>query len=137
MKATSVCDPYAIYALIDPRYTSNHHEIRYIGITNDVYARFRQHLHCNGANLEKDVWIKELKSSQFMLIMRTLEVVDGIAKARMREKYWIQHYKCIGAYLFNKKSIDEPISYAYKEMAPPSLSTIAALAGMGPGLFFE
>lgn len=125
---TTERNPHTIYALIDPRTN----KVRYVGITNDVYARFRQHLHCDGNNLEKDAWIKELKSSQLMLIMRTLEVVDDIVKARGREKYWIQHYKSLGACLFNKKSIDAPI---VSEIPPPSLSTIMALAGMGPGFF--
>jgi GIY-YIG catalytic domain len=90
-------NPYSVYALIDPRdYTT-----RYIGITDDVYARFAQHLRCDGTNPEKDAWISELKAENVMLIMKTLEVVQGIERTRERETHWIYHYRFLGAHLFN------------------------------------
>jgi predicted GIY-YIG superfamily endonuclease len=90
-------NPYTVYALIDPRdYTT-----RYIGITDDVYARFAQHLRCDSENPEKDGWISELKAENAMLIMKTLETVQGVEHAREREKHWIHHYRFLGVHLYN------------------------------------
>lgn len=91
--------PYTVYALIDPR----NYAIRYIGITNDVYSRFMQHLRCDGVNTEKDEWIAELKQVQEMLIMKTLEVVESERKARERETFWIHHHQFLGASLLNQQ----------------------------------
>ncbi len=88
---------YTVYALIDPR----DYAIRYVGITDDVYARFAQHVYCDGTNLQKDVWITELKACQAMLIMKTLETVETVEQAREREKHWIHHYRFLNAELLN------------------------------------
>lgn len=89
--------PYTIYALIDPRdYT-----VRYIGITDDVYQRFKEHLRCDGYNPGKDAWIEELKQANVMLIMKTLEVVETVDQARERETHWIHYHRFLGIPLFN------------------------------------
>lgn len=88
---------YFIYILIDPRDDS----VRYVGMTNDVYARFSQHLRCDSSNITKNVWVTELKSLNMMVIMRTIEIVETVEEARKREIYWMQHYASAGAYLLN------------------------------------
>ncbi|SRR6266704_2014854 len=88
---------YTIYALIDPR----DQEIRYIGITYDVYARMRQHSRCEGTNTNKNAWIKELQKEQVMFVMHSLEKVKTIGKALEREQYWIKYHLQQGANLTN------------------------------------
>ncbi|SRR6266702_1271160 len=98
----------AVYVLIDPR----NDVVRYVGITDDVYKRFSQHVQCSGNNIDKNEWIQELKSESFMLIMRTLEQVETIEKAKGREQYWIRYYLSLGVRLFN---LDVAKSFTYKD----------------------
>lgn len=88
---------YTIYALIDQRNLA----VRYIGITNNVYARFAQHLSCDGTNPAKDEWISELKAANVMLIMKTLETTETEEQARERETFWIHHHRFLSAPLLN------------------------------------
>ncbi len=105
---------FTIYALIDPR----DYAVCYIGITDDVYRRFFQHLSCDGDNPAKDAWITQLRLDNVMLIMKTLEVVPTVEQAREREAFWIQHYKFLGTPLLNQliPSIRLP-----KRMTQPAL----------------
>lgn len=110
---------YTVYALIDPRdYT-----IRYIGITNDVYDRFAQHLRPDGTNPEKDAWIAELRAANVMLIMKTLETVGTVEQARERETHWIHHHRFLGTHLYNLQvptiriasSVRQPKLFTYRK----------------------
>lgn len=89
--------PYVVYALIDPRDQA----VRYVGVTNDVYARFKQHIRCDSGNQEKDIWIQDLRDHQLMMVMQSLERVP-YEQAFIREQYWINHYLAAGAHLFNR-----------------------------------
>lgn len=91
---------YTIYALVDPRTFVT----RYIGMTNNVYRRYFQHVNQQDGNHVKDAWIDELKQAQAVLIMQTLEQVEDLATARERETYWIQHYLHLNAPLTNALS---------------------------------
>jgi predicted GIY-YIG superfamily endonuclease len=88
---------YFVYTLIDQRDNS----VRYVGITNDIYSRFSQHLRCDSSNITKNMWIAELKSLDLMLIMRTIERMETVEEARKREVYWMQQYSSQGAILLN------------------------------------
>ena len=88
---------FSVYALIDPRYET----VRYVGMTEDVYVRFSQHIHCNENNIEKNRWIQELKDLQQMVIMRTLETAETLEEIRQLEEKWIKHYLSQGALLLN------------------------------------
>ena len=99
---------FSVYALIDQR--GDH--VRYVGITDDIYKRFSQHLQCNESNLDKNEWIQGLKDENLMLIMRTLEVVETIEEAREREQHWIHFYLRKGANLLN---IDISMSFSYEQ----------------------
>lgn len=88
---------YTIYALIDPR----DEHVRYVGITEDVYARFLQHLRCTDNNIDKNLWMQELKSANVMLIMRTVELAETFEDAREREDYWIHYHLSQGERLLN------------------------------------
>lgn len=90
---------YTIYALVDPR----DHTTRYIGITDDVYSRFSQHVQCKGDNPEKDAWIIELRAYQLMVIMQSIETAETFAEAREREDHWIHYHLSNGAKLLNQQ----------------------------------
>lgn len=88
---------YAIYALIDPRDSKP----RYVGMTDNVYIRFRDHVYNKDDNHAKNAWIQELREANQMVVMQTLETVEGIEQAKKRESYWIQHYHSLGCHLTN------------------------------------
>lgn len=102
---------FTIYVLEDQRHTGIH-AVKYIGQTEDVYTRFSQHLQCNESNIDKNVWIRELKSADVMLFMRTLEVVETVEEAREREQHWIHHYITKGVRLLNQ---DIAKSFTYED----------------------
>jgi hypothetical protein len=88
---------FTIYRLRDPRENT----IRYIGITLNVFERFKQHLRCDGVNPAKDAWIRELEWAQLLPLLDSIERVGSFAEALDREKYWIGQYLQQGENLFN------------------------------------
>lgn len=88
---------YAVYALIDPRDNT----VRYVGITDDVYGRFLQHIRGMDENYAKSVWIQELRALNKMVIMETLEECGGYEEACERELYWIRHFEMLKEPLMN------------------------------------
>jgi predicted GIY-YIG superfamily endonuclease len=98
---------FVIYALVDPR----DNRPFYVGITDDVYTRFLQHLRCDGSNFRKDERIRELKAANIMMGMSTLQTVNAIQEARIREAYWIYHYIQLGITLLNN-NIPTPLQYS-------------------------
>lgn len=99
---------HTVYVLIDPR----NERVRYVGITEDVYARFYQHLRCLENNVDKNLWIQELKSENVMLIMRTVGLAETFEEAREREDYWIHHYLSQGERLLN---VQLPQLFTYED----------------------
>jgi hypothetical protein len=89
---------YAIYALIDPR----NNQVRYVGMTGDIYTRFIQHLKRQGNNGEKNAWIDKLRTLCLIPTIQTLEIVLTEQDAREREAYWIFHYMHLSMPLTNE-----------------------------------
>jgi hypothetical protein len=89
---------YVIYGLEDKRVP----EIFYVGMTDNVYARFAQHIQCDGSNPAKDARILDMKANNVMTGMVELQRVGGFDLARARESYWIQHYYQLGAPITNQ-----------------------------------
>jgi predicted GIY-YIG superfamily endonuclease len=89
---------YSVYALIDPRGDKS---IRYIGITNDVYRRFCEHIKCSGTNQAKNTWIQELQAEQVMVIMQTLISGQTFTQAKQLEDEWIHRLLKEGCSLLN------------------------------------
>jgi len=85
-----------VYSLIDPR----DHSTFYVGITVNLYERFKQHLRCDGTNVRKDKRIQEIMQAGFMPIMHTIEQVDT-EKVLGCEMYWISQYRSLGMPLTN------------------------------------
>jgi predicted GIY-YIG superfamily endonuclease len=88
---------YSIYSLVDPRDNT----VRYVGMTNDVYRRFFDHINGSGGNYAKNAWIMELRALNKMVIMVTLEEVADRDLALGRERYWIQHFEMLGSPVMN------------------------------------
>lgn len=86
-----------IYGLADPRTGG----IRYIGKTNNLLARFNEHLRLNGPNSRKHDWLREILDAYMLPYMVTLEVVDPNHDAREREVTYIRAYLKAGIDLLN------------------------------------
>lgn len=95
---------YAVYALIDPRDNT----VRYVGMTDNVYARFLQHIRGMDENLAKGIWIQELKALNKMVIMETLEECETSDLACERESYWIRHFEMLQEPLMNISKTSSP-----------------------------
>jgi len=83
---------HIIYGLQDPR----EHKFFYVGMTEDVYKRFVEHIQCSGNNLKKNLKITEMRSAGVLPLMVELERTEDTGIARVREIYWINHYVALG-----------------------------------------
>lgn len=92
-------EEYIVYGLEDPR----DHLYHYIGFTNDVYTRFRQHITGDGGNIEKNVWIFECRQANLMVLMREIERTKIQTEAEQREQFWIGYYLHLGHPLHNRQ----------------------------------
>lgn len=116
---------YFVYALVDPRTDA----VGYVGITNNAYERFKEHINRRGDNGKKDIWIQQFKDEKVMPAMKILEVVDSQDLALEREEYWIHHYKEQGATLVNIQLLRrrEKINPVRKTLFTFSSSTLSDL----------
>lgn len=89
---------YTVYALIDPRDWSIH----YVGMTDNVYTRFQQHIRLQSNNEQKNTWLQSLKDADVMVFMKTLETADNLEDALQKEAYWIRHYIRLKSPLTNR-----------------------------------
>ena len=86
-----------IYLLIDP--ISN--QIRYVGKTNNIKQRFKNHLNsCRDKNTHKRNWLNKLKKQGYK---PEIEIIDIVIKDDWKfwEIFWISYYKSIGCNLVN------------------------------------
>jgi len=88
---------YTIYELVDPRNMLPF----YVGITDNVYRRFKEHIRCNGDNPDKDNRIRELHKAQEIMIMRPLARAKSYLDALPVESEWISEYLSQGIELLN------------------------------------
>jgi predicted GIY-YIG superfamily endonuclease len=92
---------YIIYALVDPRDES----MRYIGITDNMPMRFKQHLREAGSITAKGMWLAELQRYGLRPAVRILEEIQIEKTQRYlveeRERYWIQALEQSGVSLTN------------------------------------
>lgn len=90
---------FAVYVLIDPI----DNLVRYVGIAENVYTRFIQHINCQGSNADKNLWIMDRRSKNLMIIMRTIDQAETRAEALILEQKWIAYYSKAGMPLFNRQ----------------------------------
>jgi hypothetical protein len=91
---------HVIYDLFDSR--PGVHVPFYVGITDDLYGRFMQHLRCVGDNEAKNMRLREMLAQGYLPQMRTLEIKRTREEAQVRETYWIHHYLDLGYVLLNE-----------------------------------
>ena len=93
-------DTTVIYGLVDPR----NNEVFYIGLTNNLYLRFKQHMLMAGDNRRKQDRIQAVLDAHMLPWMLTLEVVDSNEDPREREQAWIEAYLNDGYELLNDEA---------------------------------
>jgi predicted GIY-YIG superfamily endonuclease len=106
--------PHFVYELVDPRDMS----VFYVGITIDLYDRFRQHMHCSGKNPQKDQRIQEILEAGHLPVMRTVELANSLAQALLRETYWIHHHLQLGTSLVNVLEVPGKVVRGPRVMRP-------------------
>ena len=92
-----------IYGIVDPR----DRQVFYIGFTNNLYLRFKQHLLMTGDNKRKQDRIQAILDAHMLPWMLTLEVVDDNVSPREREIGWIHSYLKSGVELLNSEAAQE------------------------------
>jgi DNA-binding Xre family transcriptional regulator len=116
----------SVYALGDPR-TS---EIYYIGIAQDVYRRYAQHINYPHRNGQKNAWMEDLKEAGMVPTLLILETdPDNIYD---RERYWIQHYLNLEMPLTNitdiqPQKVEKPIKIEGSTEEPIKVPTVIRL----------
>lgn len=113
-----------IYTLSDPIT----YEIRYIGVTNNMQIRYRQHI-CTTSSSKRycKSWIISLKNKNLLPIMEELDSCEDYLSEQI-EKYWISQFISWGFNLTNLTSGGEGIK-GYKHTE----ETIKKIAKAGVG----
>lgn len=89
---------YAVYALCDP---DEIYKVCYIGMSQDVYNRFAQHLRDSNGDSLKAQWLRELRERNRVPYCKTLEEMLTQEEAEKREVYWINFYRQLNMPLTN------------------------------------
>jgi predicted GIY-YIG superfamily endonuclease len=98
-------DTDIVYGMVDPRDS----KVFYIGITNNLYQRFKEHMLMCGNNERKQARIQEILDTHMLPWMLTLEVVDPNVSARERETAYIVAYVQAGYELLNDEGTSVPV----------------------------
>lgn len=106
--------PTYIYGLVDPRTSL----IAYVGKSNDVYARWEQHI-SDTTNAAKTAWVRQLMASGIAPIVVILETVDDYGDWDTAERWWIAQGIRTGWPLLNQTHVS-PMSRPHpaKNSAP-------------------
>lgn len=82
--------------------------VKYVGITEDVYPRFKAHLSRKDiCNLGKNKWLTEHRDNQQVIQLETIQQVESKEVALVRETYWMGYYHFLGADLLNIQKYDQ------------------------------
>jgi len=93
-----------IYGLIDP----TNHQVSYVGKTNDLYGRWRQHL-ADATNSPKAQWLQKLQAMELKPTLVVLECLKDEAEHVDAERFWIAHGLRLGWPLKNTAYPDAKI----------------------------
>lgn len=97
-----------IYALKDP----NTLEIKYIGQSNDIDRRYRDHIRKSLAktdceyNTYKSRWIRKIINKGYKPLLEIIEECDNLELSNIREKYYIEKLTNEGYKLTNSHVLD-------------------------------
>lgn len=118
---------YAVYALLDP---DEIYKVCYIGISQDVYNRFTQHLRDVDSHSLKAQWLKGLRDRNRVPYCKVLEDNLSQEDAREREAYWIHFYKQLNMPLTNADIPQVPQNMSFSR-PPDYQQTILDLYDQG------
>lgn len=104
-----MAEKYYIYGLVDPASL----QIRYIGKTNDMAGRFKEHLRERG-DTRKCKWVSELSSRGKTPSVVILEETDGLNALSMEAK-WIGMAISFGWDLVNTKGVGDSYATTYSD----------------------
>jgi GIY-YIG catalytic domain len=94
---------YTIYALSAPAERIELKDIRYIGMSIDIFSRFKQHLTPHDdTNPAKTEWIQGLLVHGRKPTLGMIEEIGTKEEAGQREQYWIRFAMARGADLLNR-----------------------------------
>ncbi len=111
-----------VYGLCDPRTQ----ELRYVGITNRVVDRHREHIRqAERGNTHLDRWIKQLLDAGLSPERFIIEEIDESGRVES-ECFWIAYFKSIGCRLTNITSGGEGlIGFSHSEESKKKMSESA------------
>jgi predicted GIY-YIG superfamily endonuclease len=90
-------------------------DIGYVGVTNNLYKRFKEHIAANGDMTKKGEWVKSLRSENLIPSISVIEAIETEEQAYMRERYWIQHFIETGVDLYNMLLLEDAFLNAPKQ----------------------
>lgn len=97
--------PYTVYVLLEPDMPVEWRNVRYVGLSTNVLARYAQHLACREAdsNEDKNEWIQGVLASGKLPPVHEIEKLATIEEGRAREQYWIRYAMSQGANILNRQ----------------------------------
>lgn len=90
-----------MYYLYELKSSNTNDNRRYIGITKDIYKRFQKHRHSRKNGYNKSIWVEELISNDYELLMNVIDEHEEQNMIFLLEKLTIKIYKTIGFDLLN------------------------------------
>jgi group I intron endonuclease len=97
---------FYIYGLLDP----NTKELRYIGKTNNLKVRYRDHINKLSETNYKANWIKSLKNNNLKPELIVLEKYENESDCFKAEIFLIEYFRSIGVNLTNLTNGGEGVS---------------------------
>jgi|SRR5271166_545300 len=88
---------FYVYGLFHPDTA----ELRYIGKTNNLKTRYRDHINKMGETNRKRNWIKSLINDEKKPIMMVIEELDSDIDCLEAETYYIRYFRYLGVDLIN------------------------------------
>lgn len=108
-----------IYTLSDPETN----EIRYVGISSDIYSRYKKHCCNKSTNKHLVNWINRLKNNNVVPKLDIIEEINDLNKRQIAEQYYIKKYKNQGCNLINLTDGGEGIQgYKWSEESKKQIS---------------
>jgi hypothetical protein len=95
---------FKIYAMNEDRQNFIWKDVRYVGMSKRIEARFAQHLACTDPDQpEKNAWMQSVLGRGVLPGLWCVEEIEEAKAAREREQHWIRYAIGQGADLLNKQ----------------------------------
>src|SRR6266568_2384494 len=98
---------YTVYALVEPVEPVSlvtWKNVRYIGLSVNVLARYAQHLACRSddSNEDKNEWVMSVLVAGKLPQLHEIEKLETLEEGRAREQFWIRYAMSQGANILNR-----------------------------------